>query len=300
MRLAYDFEPMETDTLRWLLAVADGATVSETAARFHTTQPAVTRGLQRLGHAYGVALTERDGRRIRLTFAGQIVASSARRALVELDDGARAVREADDPATGTARLGFLSPLGTWMVPRLLGEFRAERPGVSFELRQDGAARILTALREGALDLLLTSEPDIAGVNWEPLFDDQLVVVVPASHRLAGRRRLRIAELRDEPWILLPEGYGLRAAAERLCAEAGFAPRMAFEGADLSTLLALIASGNGVGLFAQGPAPPDGVREIPVAPRASRWVGLAAIPGRVRPRVADEFADAVRRSLGQLK
>ncbi|MGB8876233.1 MAG: LysR family transcriptional regulator, partial [Solirubrobacteraceae bacterium] len=68
---------MELQTLRWFVSVADGRTVTETAERFHTTQPAVTRGLRRLAEQFDAPLTERDGRRLRLTFAGEIAARAA-------------------------------------------------------------------------------------------------------------------------------------------------------------------------------------------------------------------------------
>jgi LysR family transcriptional activator of glutamate synthase operon len=289
---------VDTETLRWLVSVADGSTVGETAAACHTSQPAVTRGLQRLGGAYGVPLTERVGRRVRLTFAGEIVAASARRALSELDESVRAVAEANDPASGIVRLGFLAPLGTWLVPRLLVAFRAERPAVRFELRYDGASRIHQALLDGELDLLLCSRLPEPQVVWERLFDEELVLAVPAGHRLAGRRRVRIAELTDEPWVMLPPGHGLRMRVEELCREAGFEPRQAFEGHDLATLFALIGAGSGVGLFPTRPAPPPGVVQVALAPAVLRSVGLARLTGRAHPRAVGAFAELVRSRAGQ--
>ena len=123
---------MELQTLRWFVSVADGRTVTETAERFQTTQPAVTRGLRRLAEQFDAPLTERDGRRLRLTFAGEIAARAARSALGEIDEAARAVAEANDPARGTIRVGFLNPLGTWLVPRLLVEFHATHADVRFD------------------------------------------------------------------------------------------------------------------------------------------------------------------------
>jgi LysR family transcriptional activator of glutamate synthase operon len=284
---------MEIETLGWLVAVADGRTVSETAEAFHTTQPAVTRGLHRLATQFEVPLTERVGRRLRLTFAGEIVASTARRVLRELDAATRAVGEANDPDSGTVRLGFLNPLGVWLVPRLLVDFHAHHPRVRFELRHDGLTRNLQALIDGELDLLLTAAPDRSDVSWEPLFREELMLAVPRAHRLAGRRSVKVDQLADESWVLFPHGHGLRRHAEEICAAAGFAPEPAFEGHDLSTLFALIAAGSGVGLFPVNPPPPASVRQIRLQPRLIRTVGLAVIPRRVRPRSADVFADFVR-------
>ncbi|MGA2927038.1 MAG: LysR substrate-binding domain-containing protein [Solirubrobacteraceae bacterium] len=290
---------MELETLRWFVSVADGRTVTETAETFHTTQPAVTRGLRRLAAGFDAPLTERDGRRLRLTFAGEIAARAARCALGEIDAAVRAVAEANDPARGTVRLGFLNPLGTWLVPRLLLEFHDARPDVRFELRQDGAARILQALLDGALDLLLSSQPTDPQTSWTPLFNEGLRLAVSAGHRLAQRRRVQIDELAGESWVLQPPGYGLRRRVEELASGAGFEPRVAFEGHDLATLLALVGAGSGVGLFAAAPAPPASVRLLELRPVQSRTVGLGTVPRRVTPRSAAGFADMIRARAGAI-
>jgi LysR family transcriptional regulator, transcription activator of glutamate synthase operon len=288
---------MELQTLRWFVSVADGRTVTETAERFHTTQPAVTRGLHRLAEQFDAPLTERDGRRLRLTFAGEIAARAARSALGEIDEAARAVAEANDPARGTIRVGFLNPLGTWLVPRLLLEFHATHPDVRFELRQDGAARILEALLDGSLDLLLSSLPTDSRAHWTPLFAERLRLAVAANHRLAKRRWVRVEELAADAWVVQPPGYGLRQRVEQIAAAAGFEPHIAFEGHDLGTLFALVGAGSGVGLFAATLAPPHGVRLLELRPSQSRAVGLVTVAGRVLPRSAVGFADMVRERAG---
>lgn len=284
---------MESHTLRWLVAVADGSTVAEVAARHHTTQPAVSRGLQRLSGEVGTALTDRVGRRLVLTFAGEIVADAGRRMLAELDAALRAVAEADNPETGLVRVGFLSPLGTWLVPELIAAFRDLHPAARVQLQHDGADRILNALLRGELDLLLTEAPPATrSLAFSPLFDDELVLAVPHDHRLARRRSVRVAELAGEPWVVQPEGYGTRRLVRRICAEAGIEPVLAFEDHDLATLRALIGGGNGIGLFADRPGPPAGVSYVPLRPRLRRTVGLVTHPGHTVPRAAAAFAALV--------
>jgi LysR family transcriptional regulator, transcription activator of glutamate synthase operon len=287
---------MDSQALRWLVAVADGSTVADVAAHHHTSQPAVSRGLQRLSGEVGTALTERVGRRLTLTFAGKIVADAGRRMLAELDAALRAVEEANDPDTGLVRVGFLSPLGTWLMPELLASFRDLHPGARVQLRHDGADRILNALLLGELDLLITeAPPPSAALAFAPLFDDQLVLAVPDSHRLAGRRSVRVAELAEEPWVVQVDGYGTRRLAEQLCAEADIELTVAFEDHDLATLRALIGAGGGIGLFADRPAPPAGVTHVPFKPRLHRTVGLVTRPGHTIPQAAATFAALVAES-----
>jgi DNA-binding transcriptional LysR family regulator len=119
------------------------------------------------------------------------------------------------------------------------------------------------------------------------------VSVAESHPLAARSTVSVEELRDESWVLLVPGHGLRQRADELCGAAGFAPKVALEGHDLTTLYALIGAGSGIGLFPTRPGPPPGVRHISLAPPAYRSVGLVSLPSSVRTPSAEAFADLVR-------
>lgn len=283
---------MELDALRWLIAVAEGSTVTEVAARYHTTQPAVSRGLQRLSSQIGAPLTERAGRRLTLTFAGEIVAEAGRRTLTELDAALHAVADADKPETGLVRFGFLSRHGTWLVPQLVAAFRKEHPAARVLLRHDGAERILRALIAGELDLLITEAPSSPNLGFLPLFDDELVVAVPDGHRLGTRHSIRVVELSREPWVLQPMGYGTRQIVQQICAEVGIDPVLAFEDHDIATLRALIGAGVGIGLFADRPAAPPGVTYVPLRPRLRRTIGLLTRLNHTIPGAATAFAELV--------
>src|SRR5438445_643657 len=108
----------------------------------------------------------------------------------------------------------------------------------------------------------------------PLTEPELLLSVPKAHRLATRHRIRFAELADEEFVTLEHGYGLRQIADGLCAEAGFEPKIAFEGQESDTVRGLVAAGLGVSLLPRfGPAPPAGVVEIPLSPNVTRTIGL---------------------------
>jgi LysR family transcriptional activator of glutamate synthase operon len=280
---------VNVETLRWFVSVADGRTVTDTAARFHATQPAVTRGLRRLEAETGAALFEPAGRRLRLTPEGELLRAAARRAIAELDGALRAMAARRDPEVGTVRLGFLAPLGVDVVPELLRAFGAAHPKIDFELRQDGAERIHQGLLEGSLDVLLTA-PRAASptVRWEPLFTDEIVLVVGRSHPWRDRAAVDVRELAGEPLVLMPPGYRIREITDELLAAAGITPRVAFEGHDLLTLYGLIGADCGVGLYPRSGARAERVRELPLTPRTDRPVGLAWCPERQTHAVAHTF------------
>lgn len=211
-------------------AVARLEHVTRAAALLGVPQPTLSRAVARLEEELGVDLLARQGRTVRLTRAGRLLLASVERALAEVERGAEAARAEADPAAGRVAFGFLHTMGTDAVPALLRGFRVGHPQVRFQLVQDYVGAMLERLRAGELDLCLVAPlPDDPAFTARPLDEQRLHLVVPADHRLAGRRRIRLAEVAEEPFVGLEQGYGLRAITDGFCAQAGFVPRLAFEG-----------------------------------------------------------------------
>jgi LysR family transcriptional activator of glutamate synthase operon len=281
---------MEIAQLRWFIEVAEGRTVTATAEALHVSQPALSRGLARLEHELGAPLFDRVGRVLRLNSNGLALLDAARRAVSALDTAARTIGAAADPTAGTVRLAFLNTLGTEFAPALLSGFRAKYPKVEFVLRQGGTSRNERELLDGELDMIfIAGPPDRTDLVWQPLVDEPLALVVPAGHRLARRKKVRLAEARDEPFVIFAHGFGLRPITERLCREAGFTPRIAFEGEDPTTLRGLVGANCGVSLLPPAPGPVHGIVELPVSePRCGRIIGVAWCPDHYAPAVVETF------------
>lgn len=259
-----------------LKALAETGNVTRAAELLGIPQPTVSRRLAALGMAVGAPLTATEGRGIRLTRAGELLASTAGNALGAVEHGLRQVREEIDPELGHIKLGFLHLLGRALVPELLRGFRQRHPQVRFSLIQGSRRDIIDRLARGDVDLALVAplpsgDPELAGFV---LSEQELFLSVPAVHRLAGRDEVEIAEFADDEFVLLESGYGLRQITDELCALAGFQPRTAFEGQESDTVRGLVAAGLGVALLPSfGSAPPAGVVELPLRPRISRSIGL---------------------------
>lgn len=280
--------------LRVLVAVADHGHVTRAADELGVQQPTASRALARIQQAVGVPLLVPEGRGVRLTAAGRVLAESARRALAELDRGVRTVVADDSPETGRVALGFLHTLGASAVPALVRAFRAEHPAARFQLTQGAAGALLAQLTAGDVDLVLTSPlPRRPGWTSVALVEQPLVLALPAEHRLAGRDRLHLTDVAGEEFVLFEPGYGLRETTEAMFAEAGVVPRVAFEGQDADTVRGLVAAGLGVAVLpAAGGRAPAGVVERPLAgPSTSRTLGLVWRTEPL-PRVAAAFRDLV--------
>nr|WP_307111326.1 LysR family transcriptional regulator [Streptomyces demainii] len=269
-----------TPRLAQFAAVARHEHVTRAAQELGVPQSTLSRAMIRLEEDLGVVLFARRGRTVALTPAGRTFLHAVERALAEVDRAAESVRADADPAAGRISFGFLHTLGTETVPGLIRAFRVDHPRVRFQLVQNYGEAMLERMRAGGLDLCLTSPvPDAPDLVARRLDEQRLRLVVPDDHRLAGRRRVRLAEAASELFVTLEPGYGLRRITDALCAEAGFAPRIAFEGEEAETLRGLVAAGLGVALLPPPPFPRPGVAELTVtAPRAVREIGVAWLDG----------------------
>jgi DNA-binding transcriptional LysR family regulator len=268
--------------LHQFIAVARSEHMTRAADEIEVPQSTISRGIARLEDDLGVALFLRAGRTVRLTREGRILLRYAERALAELAAADREIRGDADELHGRVGLAFLSALGAAVVPRLLRDFRVTHPGVRFDLLQGAHALLLDRLRTGDIDLALTSPlPDEAGLTAEPLAEEELLLVVPADHPLAQRTDVALAEAAREPFVAIMPGVGLRGTVDAWCRQAGFVPRLAFEGGDVETLRGLVGAGLGVSLLPPSAHPTAGVVELHVtAPRTTRTIGLVWM--RTRP------------------
>ena len=284
---------MDLAVLRLFQQVAGGATVTDTAARARLTQPALSRALRRVEHEVGTELFQRAGRTLRLTPAGHAFSAHVDAVLDRYDQGVREVRELVDPDAGTVPLAFLHTLGTWLVPKVISDFRERHPRTRFELRQHGEEGLVAELLAGTADLVLTSDdPGLPAITWRRLLAEPLHLTVPPDHHLATTKEVRLADAAEETFILLRPGYGLRATTEALCAAAGFTPRIGFEGEEVETLRGLVTAGLGVALLpppqAASTAPHLRVTDVP----SERDIGMAWLAGRELPPLSASFRDHV--------
>jgi DNA-binding transcriptional LysR family regulator len=282
-------------------AVARHEHVTRAAQQLGMPQSTLSRAMVRLELDLGVTLFARHGRTVSLTTAGRGFLASVERALAEVERSAESVRADADPEAGRIAFGFLHTLGTETVPGLLRTFRADYPRVQFQLVQTYGEAMLERLRAGELDLCLTSPvPDAPDLVTRRLDEQRLRLVVPEGHRLAGRKRVRLAEAATELFVTLEPGYGMRKIFDALCVEAGFSPRIAFEGEEAETLRGLVAAGLGVALLPPPTVPRPGVAELMVtSPRAVREIGVAWLGGHPDTAPVAAFKKFLLSRRGQL-
>ncbi len=251
---------MDTDALRWFQQVADGTTVTEVGDIEAVTQSGVSRALRRLEAELGTPLLRRSGRTLRMTHAGAVFKRHVDALLHQLDDGIAAVSQLLAPDTGTVTLSFQHSLGTWLVPDLVGSFRADHLGVQFQLTQVRDELHGPLLDDGAADLEIgTRRP---GIHARRVAMEPLRLALPRKHPLAEQLRVHLSAVADEPFISLRPTSALRQLTDDLCSRAGFRPAVVFEGDDLSTVRGFVAASLGVAIL---PAPRAGSPESASGP-----------------------------------
>jgi DNA-binding transcriptional LysR family regulator len=291
--------------LRQFAVVAREEHLTRAAELLGVPQPTLSRSIARLESELGVPLFTRPGRAIRLTRHGRYLLDAAERSLAALAGPLERLTGEADPAGGRVALGFLHTLGDQTVPRLLKDFRATNALIRFALVQGSAHGLLARLRDGEIDLCLTSPlPRAPGVAARGLAEQRIDLFVPAGHRLAARRRTGtpLAEAADEDFIVMEPGYGLRAVADDLCRAAGFEPRITFEGEEADTARGLVGAGLGVSLLpatASSLADPSVVAVRITAPKAARTIGIAWADDRPLAAPAAAFRDFALTYAGRL-
>jgi DNA-binding transcriptional LysR family regulator len=267
------------------------------------SQPTLSRTIRTLESRYQSPLFERRGRTVRLNDNGRALLPFVERALQNVEDADRAMRDRGTEANAKVTVGFVGTLGSRTIPTIVRAFHVSDSAIGVHLFQGAQPDLLERLRDGRLDIALTSAGAAdATFAWHPLWDEELFVQVYAKHRFVTRAALALDELKEEPLVALRTGTALRAATDAFFAEAGVEPNIVCEGQNGMTARGLVAAGLGIML---GPLledeRADGVVSIPVTwPRCTRPVGLSWLEDRYLSLSTQRFRDAVIRARAQLR
>jgi DNA-binding transcriptional LysR family regulator len=237
--------------LSHFIAVAEAGTFRQAAAKTFTAQPALSVSIRRLEESLGVTLFERTTRGVTLTPAGEAFIIEARRTLLHAEQARQSARLAGLGEWGLVRLGFVGSAAYRLLPRSLPHFIGQYPNLRLELLEGETVSIVKMIREGRLDagVIRTPIDDTDGLEIIEVEKDDLIAVLPATHRLAGRASIDLVELRDEAFVMFSATHvpGLRASVVAACRNAGFVPKVAQEATQALTVVGLVGSGMGVGI-----------------------------------------------------
>lgn len=270
---------MELRQLRYFVAVAEREHISEAAESLHVAQSAVSRQISNLETELGTELFERIGRNVKLTPIGKVFLEHALIALEAIDFAAKQVEEYLDPEQGTIKIGFPTSLASFLLPTVISAFKKEHPNVSFHLRQGSYRYLINAVKNRELNLVflgpVPKKDEI--IDTKILFTEKISALLPATHPLATKKEIQLADLRNEPFVLFPDGFILNKVVVDACKSVGYTPIVSSEGEDMDALKGLVAAGMGVTLLPESAfydsAPRRTVRLPLSEPSFTRNVGV---------------------------
>ncbi|MER7175991.1 LysR family transcriptional regulator [Streptomyces mesophilus] len=265
--------------LHAFIVLAEELHFGHAAARLGIAQPPLSQQIRRLEDKVGHALFTRSSGGVALTPAGRELLPAARQSLTALADGLSAARDAGSGRAGTLRIGFAASLALTVLPGLLRTYRDRFPGVRLDIHEMTTAPQLAALHEGSIDVGLVREPpaDEPQLGFRTVLSEPFVAVLPSTHPLAAQRTVRVEQLADSPFVLLPRAVGpaLHDRIIALCTAAGFTPEVVQRAVEWQTVCALVETGLGVCLA------PASIRRIRLEGVAFRRIA----PGTARTHVA---------------
>ncbi len=240
---------MEMHQLRYFVAVAETGSFSRAAERCHISQPSLSQQIIKLESRLGQRLFDRLGRRVVLTDAGRLLLDHATAILAEVEQVERQMRDATHMVQGKLAVGAIPTVAPYLLPSAIELFLRRYPDVEIMLQEDVTQQLLAATVAGEIDLAIVALPVAdTRLRVEPLFTEPLWLAMPRGHRLARRKRVRLEDLRAERFILLSEMHCLGEQVASFCRQREFEPKVACRSAQLPTVLALIAAGQGVSLI----------------------------------------------------
>ena len=282
---------MKLQQLRQFVTIAETLNFRGAAKRLNMAQPPLSISIRKLEEELGCPLFTRGQQGVQLTSAGAAALDDARQALFHAEQVKRIVSSVNAGERGELRLGFVGSATYRLLPRLLRSFRAGFPLIDLTLAESRTADLLDAVEDGAIDVAIVRTPILSAFPAQiaVLESDRLCVAISRQSRFAGRKRLKLAEFRDEPFVIysresVPSMHALTMMA---CQEAGFVPRIAEQAIQLQTIICLVESSIGVALVPSVIADQTrAVEFIEIEGKVSHVsIGLGIVIRSVRPSAA---------------
>ena len=288
---------MDIFQLHYFRTVAETGSFTRAAEALHLTQSALSKSIAKLEDEIGLRLFEREGNRITLNRFGQRFLQDCEDTLSRLSDGVRAVREMAGLERGEVRIAISKDV---FLDHLIQRFMLDYPDASFYCYLLSPEQMREALERGSIDLAVSTDRPIgAGLLWQDLYLDQLEVMISAEHPLGKAGRLHLHQLKDEHFVVTNSNYNMENVIKKLCNQAGFEPKVLYEGTSTDMPMHFIASGKAIMItprsitagVRQVVNPDMIIRNIPLVneyPGMRKQLGVTFKEGHYQSAAAQEF------------
>jgi len=290
--------------LQVFYTVAKQLSFTKAAEQLFMTQPAVTFQVKQLEEQFNTRLFERSHGRIALTPAGRLVMDYAERVLTLTEEMDMRVGELTGAVAGPLLLGASMTIAEYILPKILGEFKAEHPEVQAHLTVANSETIVSRVADHALDVGLIESPSYQStlVN-QVCCDDELVVICAPGHALAKRKTVRAQELASLPWVRREVGSGTREFTDNYLRQCGVVPedlQVTMELGSPEAIKGVVETGIAVAVLSRATITKELVLgslvAIPLSPPLIRSLSLVHPQERFRSRLLTAFVEFATRRM----
>jgi len=293
--------------LQVFYTVAKQLSFTKAAEQLYMTQPAVTFQVKQLEEHFNARLFERSHGKITLTPAGQMVLEYAERILGLSDELDKRVGELTGAISGPLLLGASTTIAEFILPRMLGEFKARHPQVQTRMMVANSETIENRVADHTIDLgLIESPSQLPSLQTEVCCDDELVLICAPGYKLAGQQAVTPQQIAGEPYIGRESGSGTRDFADNYFRRSGIAPEdlnIVMELGSPEAIKGVVETGIGVAIMSRATVAKEirlgSVVAIPLEPRLIRTLSLVYPREKFRSRLLSTFVEFVTRKMREM-
>lgn len=239
---------MEIHQLRYFVAVAELGSFTKAAQRCGVSQPSLSQQIQKLEQELGEQLLDRFGRSIRITEAGQAFYERSGAILDAVDEAKACVHNGEDWQKGAVSIGAIHTIAPYFLPEFVQRFANQFPSAQVAVEERLTEALIERCLAGDLDVGIVALPiSEKRLRVESLFKEELLAALPGSSSLAKRKRLELADITAQPFLLLDEMHCFGRQTLQLCADRDCVPTISCRTAQLLTVQEMVALGQGVSL-----------------------------------------------------
>jgi LysR family hydrogen peroxide-inducible transcriptional activator len=289
---------MEIDQLRYFLKVAEWQNFTRAGEELSITQPALSRAVAKLEREIGQPIFERQTHKVTLTDAGKLLLARAEQIVALVDDTLSEIT--DDGEKGNVRVGAIPTIAPYFLPAVLRDFRDQHPRANVQVHEETTDKLLQRCNHGDIDVAVLAAPiERHHLEVESLFEEELLLVMSTDNHLSDKKRIGVADLQGQSFVLLDETHCLSDTIISFCRQRSFQPVTVEHTSQLATVGELVALGHGVSLIPQMARNLDGSRRRIYRslsePKPTRQIVLVWNPYRFQSRIVERFKQCVRRA-----
>jgi DNA-binding transcriptional LysR family regulator len=241
---------MTLQELRYFCVTAEVLHYTRASRLLYISQPSLSYALNKLEQELGVSLFKKDGKKVTPTKYGEEFLPYAKRALAELSEGTEHLREMKVPASGGINMGYIYSVSFSALPEFVNKFYMHQGNeqIAFRFRQGKAGELIELLISGSRDLLIAGKPELASIDYIPIYRQELFLIVPSTHRLADAESVTLSDIAGEYFISLNHETLTYHQLEKEFRKAEFEPNTIIEADEYSSIAASVSMGSGVAIM----------------------------------------------------